>query len=806
MLNFTKIKTVSVFAAFGLGSACALGADAAPDATRNLYNRQVVASQKIEADAEKLVRQANEDYSEGRYNEAIKSYLEAINVLRSFDTKTFEQRIEACRSQIAKCYFYMAQDAVTAANQRVQVQDFEEAIKLCKQAIEYYPECEKTLAPKIAEMEKRRVAAKVRAETGVEAMLPEKSGQDYRVQILIRQGQELAKVGSYQKAARKFQDVLMIDPYNSIALNNLRSVNKMSASVADERGKNEHRKLITELEWRWATPIQPEGEERVENVIDQPIAKDIDDSGINKKIRSIIIPRIDFEEVTIPTAIKFLQEESKRNDPEQVGVNIFLRRENAMTQAAAAAAAGAGAEGGSPDMMMGPGPMPVAPVAADPMMAAPEGEVAEGAEIDPEANQKKISLIITNKSLFDALRYLCDAAGLRMRVERYAVVVAPENIPLDDLETKIFPIEKSAFGDLDVESNPDVLKTFFVDRGIRFPNGTKIVYDTRISRLIVTNTLDNLRMIDEVIQEILSDKDPMVEITAKFIEVGQNDLKELGFDYTVSYNQFNVSPRHHLSFEDSLTGLNRNYYDDNGNSNRMFQLNGIMGGEDGFEYTANIFAANKLNAGDVLASPRITTLPGMTARIEMVREVFYVDEWEDSELTTTTGTDNTNSQSMIYIGPFPTYDDEPTKLGVVFEATPEVDKARRIIRLHMTPRLVSDVGATTYTSVDPSTGTVEYQSKPIFAIREIDTTVSVYDGEPVVLGGVIEEKFDEQVDQIPFLGELPLIGRLFQSRYTVATKKHLLIFITCRLVKPDGTPFFPTERLNRGLPTAGRLD
>ena len=824
MLKIEKYTVALITAAVSIGAVlpASAGEEELPAPARDTISRQTVSRQQIEAEAEQKVREANANYSKGQYQDAINQYLEAVKILRSFDTEVFAKRIEACRAQIAKCYYYMAQDAVVLAQERAQAQDFEEAIRLCKQAIEYCPESAESIQAKITEFEKRRVAAVVRADTGAEQLLPDKLGQDYRIQVLMRQGQELAQAGQLQRAIRKYQDILMIDPYNAEALHNLRAANMRSSDIADSRYMTQHRKQVTELEWRWATPLLPEGETPVDNVVESPFKKsDVVSGGIDKKIRSIIIPRIDFEEVTIPTAIKFLQEESKRNDPEQVGVNIFLRRSNGLD--AQQQQAEMTPDGMMMDPAMGPAPAPdqMMPMPADPGMPMdPNSEFAEGAEggaeLDPEANQKKISLIITKKSLFDALRYLCNAAGLKMRVEPYAVVVAPEHIALDDLETKIFPVERSAFGDLDVESSadPSPLKTFFIDRGIRFPQGAKIVYDTRISRLIVTNTIENLRLIDEVIQEILSDKDPMVEISAKFIEVSQNDLKELGFDYTVSYNPNNQPygtgtnqaipgySSHRLSFQESGTGLMRNY-----GSNELFVLQGIAGGQDGAAYSAKIFAANKMDSADTLASPRITTLAGRSAHIEMVREVPFVEEYNEGEMqqgNSSSGDTNSSYQTYTTIGPFPEFDD-PTPLGIMMDVTPEVDKVRRTIRLQMAPKVTSFLGWTEFTSMDAS-GNIDLMRKPILAIREIDTTITIYDGETIVLGGVIDDSSTVLHDKIPILGDLPLVGRLFQSRYTSAEKKNLLIFMTCKLVKPDGTPFYPAERIERGLPHMGRLD
>ena len=98
----------------------------------------------------------------------------------------------------------------------------------------------------------------------------------------------------------------------------------------------------------------------------------------------------------------------------------------------------------------------------------------------------------------------------------------------------------------------------------------------------------------------------------------------------------------------------------------------------------------------------------------------------------------------------------------------------------------------------------EYYRMPIFDKRVIKTEVTVYDGETIVLGGVAQDTTSVVNDKIPILGDLPLVGRLFQSKYTESEKRNLLVFLTCRLVKPDGSAFFPEEDRSRGLPDFGR--
>ena len=66
--------------------------------------------------------------------------------------------------------------------------------------------------------------------------------------------------------------------------------------------------------------------------------------------------------------------------------------------------------------------------------------------------------------------------------------------------------------------------------------------------------------------------------------------------------------------------------------------------------------------------------------------------------------------------------------------------------------------------------------------------MSVYDGNTVVLGGLMREDVQKVEDKTPILGDIPIIGRLFRSSVDQHLKRNLVIFVTARLMKPDGDP------------------
>ncbi len=89
---------------------------------------------------------------------------------------------------------------------------------------------------------------------------------------------------------------------------------------------------------------------------------------------------------------------------------------------------------------------------------------------------------------------------------------------------------------------------------------------------------------------------------------------------------------------------------------------------------------------------------------------------------------------------------------------------------------------------------------PHFTVREVVTTVNIWDNQTVVLGGLVSSTVETENDKVPFLGDLPLFGRLFQSQSKSSIKKNLMVFVTATIVDPAGNrvhtddelPFNPT--------------
>jgi type II secretory pathway component GspD/PulD (secretin) len=84
---------------------------------------------------------------------------------------------------------------------------------------------------------------------------------------------------------------------------------------------------------------------------------------------------------------------------------------------------------------------------------------------------------------------------------------------------------------------------------------------------------------------------------------------------------------------------------------------------------------------------------------------------------------------------------------------------------------------------------------PHFTVREVVTTVNIWDNQTVVLGGLISSTINTENDKVPFLGDLPLFGRLFQSQSKSSVKKNLMIFVTATIIDPAGNRVHSDDNL-----------
>ncbi len=736
-------------------------------------------------EADKLAKEARIAFQEDRFKESIDLYIKAKDIFQkqlNGSSGKFKAKITAIDEAITVVYYYWSQSLAKQAEKDKNLKQYDEAIAKCEEAKKMSPSSSAKMDDRIKEYTKMKEVVKYRNETSKDTLLPNDEEREYNLDVLFEQGKKYYDDAQYDKARDKFEQILAINPYHIKTIRYIKIIYGKLYAAGSKRYELTLKERLTESEWEYVAPLLPRAFTGEKEILDSPIEKKEGLSSIQKKLDTIIIDHMEFEEVSIPVVVRYLKKRSKELDPSGEGVNIFLRLSS-------------GAVAPAPTEPVADEAAPAADAAAP---AAPEGEALDtaitAADVNAASDVPTITMLVDDIPLIEAIKYICRGANLKWRIEKFAVVIASQDVPLDELETRIYPIEQdtgiteAAAGAEAAEGATASVQSYFQQRGVGFPEGARVVYDSRISRIIATNTPDNLEKIERLIKE-LNVTDPQVLIEAKFVEIAQSDLNSLGFEWLVS------KPSTLTNLSPSSITFNQNdplmrYSDDVSpqfSNGRDIVMNVVHHSNDGVRYQAIVHALETSDSTNILSTPRITTQNGEEATIRMVTEVYLPESWSEAQYIP--------GPPDIFTPSVPEFSDV-TELGVRLTVTPTVDADRYTIALDMVPVIQAHIGWIDYSYQVPSTTGGVYTNTikmPIIEARTVQTQITIYDGETIVMGGVTRDDSGEISDQIPVLGEIPLVGRLFQSQVEDSKKRNMLIFTTVRLVQPDGSPYRARE-------------
>ncbi len=137
--------------------------------------------------------------------------------------------------------------------------------------------------------------------------------------------------------------------------------------------------------------------------------------------------------------------------------------------------------------------------------------------------------------------------------------------------------------------------------------------------------------------------------------------------------------------------------------------------------------------------------------------------------------------------------------GPVLDVIPYVSADGYTIQMSIVPTLSEFLGydldnARQFQTVIGN-NTVQPTPLPSFRVRQVTTSAIVWDGQTIVLGGLIAESITKNRSKIPVLGDIPLLGRLFRSEYSKTDKKNLMIFVTPTIIDPAGNRIHTPDNL-----------
>ena len=606
---------------------------------------------------------------------------------------------------------------------------------------------------------------------------------------LETRGRSQYLAGDPAAAAETFRRVQEVDANNERAAYFLSRIAREDAAASSERARTSAR-MLGEVNAAWQQPgVLPGG----------PLvaAEAANPSPLWEKLNGIVLPSVNFtgmELSRVITTLSALSEESDQSGAKPKGVNIVL--------------------------------------------------------IDQTKANPVVSLTLRNLSLKRVLDLITDSVGYQYEVQADAVVVRHGG-EQPALDTQFFAVSHSTVlrltgkaaasssaksGDPLAGGAPaspgaaaggegQAIRNFLQLAGVSFEGitGSTLAFDG--SQLIVTQTPRNLERIRNILNRYSDVR--QVEIEAKFMEVQQGALEELGVQWNVASRStrpnggqsvystgqgVNRSLNEAFSFRSGSQALQISAPATENNAGidlslpvsaptipgsvslgpptaALANLTGIIGE---FDVNAVIRALSQKNGTELLSAPKLTVLSGNLATITVAQEFRYPQSYGQIQSQVGTGSAAGGGSAGVSITSGTPQEFSTRNVGVELKVTPTVEEDDYSISLDLNPKVTEFEGFVEYggPSIAISGGTTVtvppgfYQ--PIFAVREVTTKVTLWDGATLVMGGLTREDVKKVHDKVPVLGSLPLIGRLFRSQGESSQKRNLLIFVTANLVTPGG--------------------
>ncbi|MEK8023622.1 MAG: pilus assembly protein N-terminal domain-containing protein [Candidatus Hydrogenedentota bacterium] len=309
--------------------------------------------------------------------------------------------------------------------------------------------------------------------------------------------------------------------------------------------------------------------------------------------------------------------------------------------------------------------------------------------------------------------------------------------------------------------------------------GLSITLDSVSNRLIIRAPNDRFAEIERFAKTMDQGAIQQVLIEAKFVEINRTIIKQLGIDWGLSTVNQTTGNRPFAGYSPSgsASAITGDPADPLGTTNpilgngilfgmlgaRSFNLNGMRFSN----IDVLINALESSNDAEVLSSPRIVTVNNQSARLQSIDRVFDIS-------TTTTVTDGGGISTST--------EATPVDIGITLDVNPTIGQ-NGIISLDLEAIVSRPNGEPREFGEGTSTFTVVNNVSE----RNARTRVMVRSGTPLVIGGLSSRAKTGAASKVPILGDIPWLGKLFQSDQNTVQDVDLLIFLTTRVIPADGT-------------------
>ncbi len=298
----------------------------------------------------------------------------------------------------------------------------------------------------------------------------------------------------------------------------------------------------------------------------------------------------------------------------------------------------------------------------------------------------------------------------------------------------------------------------------------KIEPDSKGNTLIICDTNENLAKILKQIRKI--DRKPdQIMIEVVILDVKLDDDTQIGVDWDLL-----TTNDHDAIFRQNLTtsrlGSTIRNSDNTGNAT-AFNTTGT--GSDLWLLWPNdirnvIHVLQTKNNVEIIASPRVMVVSSQTASIEAVEEIPYSNQSDTSNGGALTSTEFKN------VG---------VKLIVVATLTDD-----KLILMNVNAEQSVKTGSSIVTGGPGATGT------PIVDTRKIQSSLLMNDGQILVIGGLRRKTTQKQTNQLPLLGDLPIVGYAFKSTDTICNSSELLVLLSPHIYNSEKPTEAQMEKFN----------
>ena len=276
-------------------------------------------------------------------------------------------------------------------------------------------------------------------------------------------------------------------------------------------------------------------------------------------------------------------------------------------------------------------------------------------------------------------------------------------------------------------------------------NTGKLAADPGSNSLLFNGSQTEARKIKEALQ-ILDVATQQVTLEAKIFAIDKSEEKNLGLQWSWDTLPQYISERKNSDDREDVKNTS--------GTSHQGHLRLLNHSQASFCYTATLNALITSGKAKVLATPSLITVPGKEASIFIGSHIPVVTEKHN------------NGES--------TYSTEYVDAGIKLTYTPVVSRDGYIT-------------SSVHTEVSTPTLISELKNYRINS-RTADTNVRMRNGETLVIGGLISEEEQKQLQQIPFLSKIPLLGALFKNHFSSKSKTEVIMLLTPYLTEAGKSP------------------